>query len=575
VRLSERLQVGLVSLAAAAAVGVAYWRLYYGVDFTDESFYVVVPYRLVLGARPFVDEVSVTQQTAAILLYPFVRAYYAVRGLTGIVLFVRQLYFVFSLGVAAAAWAAVRPLVGSRRAPLVAVAVLLFVPFDIHSLSYDTLGGGFFTAGTLLVFLGVAEPDRRLTPALAAASHALAAFAYPPLLIAIAVVHAVAIGAASGPSRRRGAVFGIAAILVPVAALGALVTSAGIDTVSADYRHSATYLGQAGGPGKLVSIAAHEWHRVWLPAPLVVTVLMLVVVCGLAQAGRALAVVLGLAPLLVLPPRPGFYAASLEFAAHLGWLAPPLLLLVRRRPRARPLFVIVWIPSLVAGLTTAYSSANGATNLGVGFFPAAVVALVYLVWAVELLARPLAWLPLATAAAMLAAFGLPVYRDGAIGTLVARVANGPYAGLLTTPRKRAFLQRLTNDLARVPASCGILFLDDFPAGYLLTRARPDTNSGWVASVARSRVVPYEVELLAYLRRTGLPNVIVLMRRIPYALPGSARRERYGRRDPIEQALRAYVIGVSRLDYSIYERSSSTCRLLPELGRRALTGASSV
>jgi hypothetical protein len=575
VRPSERLQVGLVSVAAAAAAGVAYWRLYYGVDLTDESFYVVLPYRLVLGARPFVDEVSVTQQTAAILLYPFVRAYYAVRGLTGIVLFVRQLYFVFSLGVAASAWAAVRPLVGPRRAVLVAVAVLLFVPFDIHSLSYDTLGGGFFTAGTLLAFLGVAQPGRRLAPALGAACHALAAFAYPPLLLAVAVVHAFAVCTASGPSRRRGAIAGVAAILVPVGALGALVTSAGIDTVASDYRHSATYLGQGGGPGKLVSIAAHEWHRVWVPAPLVVAVLVLVVAWGLTRPARALAVVLGLAPLLVLPPSPGFYAASLEFVAHLGWLAPPLLLLVRRRPEARPLFVIVWIPSLVAGLTTAYSSANGATNLGVGFFPAAVVTLVYLVWAVESLARPLAWLPLATAAALLAVLGLPVYRDGAVSTLGARVANGPYAGLLTTPRKRAFLRRLTSDLAVVPARCGILFLDDFPAGYLLTRARPETNAAWVASVAGRRVVPYEDLLVAYLRRTGLPNVVVVMRRIPYALPGSARRERYGRSDPIEQTLRAYALGVSRLDYAIYERSSPTCHLPPELGRRARTGASGV
>jgi hypothetical protein len=222
----------------------------------------------------------------------------------------------------------------------------------------------------------------------------------------------------------------------------------------------------------------------------------------------------------------------------------------------------VWIPSFVAGLTTAYSSANGATNLGVGFLPAAVVTLVYLVWAIEAGARSLAWLPLLTVVALLAAFELPVYRDGTVGTLDARVRNGPYAGLLTSPRKRAFLERLTIDLAGVPASCGILFLDDFPAGYLLTRARPDTDAAWVAGVARSRVVPYEDELLAFLRHTGLPNVIVLMQRIPYAPPHSARRERYGSRDPIERALRtyAYAASVSRLDYRIYERRSATCSL---------------
>ena len=63
-------------LLATAAVAVALvalaftWRrLFLGTDLSDEGFYVAVPYRLALGARPFVDEMSILQ-TAEFFVYP-------------------------------------------------------------------------------------------------------------------------------------------------------------------------------------------------------------------------------------------------------------------------------------------------------------------------------------------------------------------------------------------------------------------------------------------------------------------------------------------------------------------------
>jgi hypothetical protein len=147
VRLGDLAKLAFTPLVVLAVIGLTYWRLYYGIDFTDESYYVAVPFRLVLGARPFVDETAVAQQLAAILIYPFVRAYYAVAGQTGIVLFLRHLQFLFSLTVALAVVFALRSVLETRRAVLVGLAVVAFVPFNIHSLSYNTLGGGLFTAG--------------------------------------------------------------------------------------------------------------------------------------------------------------------------------------------------------------------------------------------------------------------------------------------------------------------------------------------------------------------------------------------------------------------------------------------
>jgi hypothetical protein len=234
-------------LAVAAVVVLTYRRLFYGIDFTDESFYVVQPYRLVLGARPFVDETSVTQQTAAILLYPLVGAYHAVAGLTGIVLYVRELQFALSLLVATGLVVSLRHMLDVPRAALVAASVVPFVPFDIHSVSYNTLACGLFTAGCLLGVHATGSPrSRRFAFAAAAICLGLAAFAYPPLVGAVAVAASVWIALAHG-ARRRAAGWAVVALALPTAGLAALVGSAGPRLVAADYRNSSRYLGQAGG----------------------------------------------------------------------------------------------------------------------------------------------------------------------------------------------------------------------------------------------------------------------------------------------------------------------------------------
>src|ERR1051326_3846489 len=86
---------------AVVVLGLTYWRVLYGVDFTDEAYYVAVPLRFVLGARPYIDETTPSQQTAALLMYPFIAAYHAAAGLGGIVLFARSLHFLFACAVAA------------------------------------------------------------------------------------------------------------------------------------------------------------------------------------------------------------------------------------------------------------------------------------------------------------------------------------------------------------------------------------------------------------------------------------------------------------------------------------------
>jgi hypothetical protein len=557
----------LTVLVVLAVIGLTYWRLYYGIDFTDESFYVAVPYRLVLGARPFVDETAVAQQLAAILVYPFIRAYYALAGVNGIVLFVRHLQFVFSLAVWFVVAFAVRSVLETRRAVLVGVAVVAFVPFEIHSLSYNTLGGGLFTSGCFLGLKCLREPERRATRLLAGLCHGLAVFVYPPLIAAVAACYLIRLALSRGRARRYTIGYDLPALALPVlAGIAALVATIGLHQFIADYENSRASSVRKANLHKLVLVAAHEWStlRLWY---LLFPALLLVGLTWRRQRGMARLLLFAL-PLLVLPPKLSSYTASLDFVAHYGWLALPLFIAVRQRSGAAQLLGACWVPALIAGITTAYSSSNGGVNFGIGFLPAAIVTSVFLIWSVDQPSRRelgptrlarLASVPAVAVIALLLFFELPVYRDGAVSTLRARIEQGAYEGLLTSSEKRAFLEQLRLDLAAVQEPCRILFFDNFPAGYLLTSLLPDTNSAWTYAAAPRKLGSYQGALLSYYRRHGFPEIVVVMKRIPYAAPSGARID-YRPHEPLLARVRArpYRLVVARSDYLIYRGRSSSC-----------------
>jgi hypothetical protein len=344
-----------------------------------------------------------------------------------------------------------------------------------------------------------------------------------------------------------------------VVGFAALAAVAGPRTIVHDYRRSSRYLGQAGGLTKLHGIAGHL--RETLPLWYLLAAGLVVLAVSWRRWPRLAALTVVLLPLTTLPTAPGSYAASLNFVAHAGFLALPLGLGLRDRREAVELLAVVWLPALVGGLLTAYSSANGGTNFGVGFFPALIVTIALSGFAIEKLIGPgseLAALPAFVTAGLLLYFGIvPVYRDGPLSTLDTRLDSGPYAGMITSRAKKAFLVQLGRDLAGVDASCTIAFFNDFPGGYMLTPARPDTAAVWTATVPRRLTPGYEGDFVRYYRSHGFPDVVVLMRRIPFDPPHSSRRESYTRDDPLIVAVHGhgYRPTAERLDYVVYRRAS--------------------
>jgi hypothetical protein len=481
-------------------------------------------------------------------------------GIDGVVLFVRHLQFLLSLLVAGAVFVSLRRVLKSGSAALLcASTAVAFVPFDIHSLSYNTIGGGLFAAGLVLAYF----PSGRGWLAIAGVCHGLAVFAYPSLAVPVVVCFGLRIALEPVRWRRELLAYGAPAFVVAAAAFGSVLAEAGWHNLVTGYHRSSDYLGHAGGIGKIGAVFSHEWstlHFWWLILPALVLLGVL-----WFRRRRLASIVLLLLPVLVLPgslynsfDSPA-YTATLEYVAHYGALALPLLVLVWPRPEAHRLFVAVWIPSLVAGFATAYSSNNGAVNFGIGFFPATLVTTAFLLWAIEDAGLALAALvPAALVPVLLVVFGGQIYRDGPFSNMTTAAA-GPYAGIRTSLNKKLFLDQFRNDLARHASGCRIAFFRDFPAGYLLARQKPDTNSIWIATVAPNRTDAYQQTVVDYWRSHGLPDLVVLVHRIPYSARTAARKEHYRQNTPLLETLkRSYRLFGTHYNYDLYERLDSNC-----------------
>jgi hypothetical protein len=543
--------------AIVVSAGLTYGRLYYGVDFTDEAFYIAVPYRLVLGAHPLVDETNIVQQTPAVLLYPFVALWHWLVGLDGLVLYARHLHFLFTVGVAIAVFASLRRLLDDTFSSAVyATAAIVFVPFGIHGLSYNTFASGFFTAGC---FLGAAWAADRQPGLLVAAgsAHALAIFTYPTFVLPVACFFA----ALYTVRRSLRALWpGFLPAAIGTFATGVFFVHQGVGTIDDLVQQTSDFGDQGGDLGELGDIFSFVWSS--FTYKYAAAALLIAAIFARLWKPWATPVPLLLVPFAALPADLRTSATATGFVTSFALLAPFVFLLIRNSDLGKRLLLCVWLPAAVAGLTTAISSANGPIAVAIGFFPALIVTAVM----IGLVLRRVSAADFAPAVVLLAVGVaiqyLSVYRDDGITNLTTPVGDGAYAGILTTSAKRDYLRTLGRDLAAASGpECRIVFYDTFPAGYLLGHGRPATNATWLLEVADDDETRYQQLLLDYYdEHGGLPDVAVRVDRIPLTA-SDASIQAYAEQEPLERVFAGpgYENAAVSEDYRITRARRSACR----------------
>ena len=243
-------------------------------------------------------------------------------------------------------------------------------------------------------------------------------------------------------------------VVIPVAVLVLAVAGKSNLQRCWDYTIAlARQLDQLGGTGKAVEVAGafvglllDQWYIV---AAALVSLLVFRARPGI---GRWL--------LLLTPPAlwltattSSLHAAGAVIAYAIA--APYLYLFLpdERREDGARLLLWVWVPALLVGAMTAYTSADGFVHSAVGLLPGMVASGLFLAWGLApLRQRPaVPWPAIAGLAAIVVVtivlqlqfhYGGAGWRD-----LSARMASGPWWGISVTPAQRARLDRFAGDLA--------------------------------------------------------------------------------------------------------------------------------
>lgn len=470
------------------AVMLTYCRLYLGVDFTDESFYVALPYRFVLGDRPFIDDHSIAQ-SAGLLLIPFIRFYHFLfPSNAALILFVRHLYFLFYLGITLLAARVLKEKCSEGISLFCASFLLLFIPYGIPSLSYNTLGAGLFFTGALWACarIGRSGPWMFGTGVL----QALAIVAYPPLIPA-SVVFTVCLFVAMPNLRKR------AALIYPSGFVFTfLVLFFSVEAQVKDYFEvlhsvlkSAPSTGHSFGEDKIQFLI--ECFLGSLPP--VLPLLGVGALSLLARYfkktqkifGKELPVFLFILILFSSTRASqggGGQSHYITYSVLLGFLFLPFL---KKDAFFKKLFICLFLPCLIAGLCMSFASNNAISASSTALILPFVLLQAFLFLSFEseseILPKRAAvffLLPLFLNFVILARFQRgTIFQDDPPATLAHRVKHGPFKGLKTTPEKARYLEEMQTALKKSQGVSGkIRFMPHFPAGYLMTSLRPGVKN---------------------------------------------------------------------------------------------------
>lgn len=447
-------------------------RLHWGIDFTDESYMILNSIGPILGARPFVDEMMISQ-SASLLMTPFAFIFHLVNpSHTGVVLFFRYLYFALALAAMLNVHWTLRSKLSEMDRALCAVLPLTFIPCLAPVPSYNSMVYFFALTGQMF-FLN----SRSLSAGL---SHSIAAFAHPSFLSGASVTMIVSLWSRKPGDFRRYLIGSILFFSLVVF----FVLLFGFENIKNSYLFS-TQAQTFGGSSKLTMIWG-EFLGYWRRPMIVVLWAGACLVTGLAGRLNWAVAMGGFAVTqdFVIPEEVayglhqrfvcyGLFSAFLIAVDRKGW----------RDQENRTWICRLWIPAFVAGCALSFVSSNGLLMAPLAW----IGCLIYAFWRMMKHDRPKTlalkewrW-AVQTAAALFILVQAQVftlthfYRDDGLSRLDTRIVDGPFAGIYTTYQRRNFIDGFRESMAQLAPKPGetVFIYDMFAAGYLLTSLKPN------------------------------------------------------------------------------------------------------
>lgn len=500
------------AILAGIVVVLAALRLHYGVDLTDEAYYAAMPYRFWLGDRPYVSELTVTQN-AGLLTYPIVAAWNALTGSNdGVVLVLRYAYLAMRVALWVLAYRTITPLVDRRFSAVVTLLIPAYVFLGIPAPSYNTLAAGAMTLALLALLRWRRTGSTAWAGAVVAAAGA-ATFVHPGA--AVAAIGAMVVLVWYSPSeralRRARAIVGAATALGLVLVAAALILK--WDDLARLFSEARGFAGPFASLSRLAAMPARLIDLSRAGLPLAALWLSFWFIRWMAAPARLVAIVAYVGGAILS-----------DTQAVVAWLALgaiPLTWATRRLGVNADLLPIA-VLSLLTGVGVALLSTNGVINVAVG----AEMAMIALFVSGCLLVNgpasrngPFRVAIGALACLTIVRFGYAqarrVYRDDAVWRLDARVSSGPFRGLRTTRGKLAFIERVQTALRRHQGdACSLLAFNRFPAAHLMIPVRPALPVLWIADESVETQQGIRKRLASRVAGAARPILVLQVHRLP-------------------------------------------------------------
>lgn len=494
--------------AAAAAfallAGLLILRASYSFCQSDESFYISTAGRFASGDLVFADEWHPTQ-LASLITLPFYALYTAVTGgTTGIVLYFRVLYVIFTAAEAFAVYCLVSAKKGRVPAFGLALFLMLYCHLNIATLSYYTLCFHFFVLA-MVMLIGAESPGRYV---LGGVFFALSVLSLPSLAAGyMAVMFALVLISVFRPALRRPLACFTAGIAIPLLffilylyASGNSIAGllANLPYILSDSEHDRGWYESVKVFFRAISDVFGRIY--YLSIVLVILALLSYVNSGVKKHIRPY---LLLADLLLF----AYYFAigcnntgfmNTAFALFIF----PVFFMTEKKDWG--IFLTFFMGGLIVSMTYSLSSFCDLYVLSIGHGIAAAGGLLLLhdfiverAGEAEGKAKKRLWnLLLAVPAAFLIVTLILrfayVYRDDRLENLVCRIDRGPAAGLYTSAEHKTQYDSLYESILRYDGDeeGGVLFTRLLPWGYTAASSKAAAPDTWRHSLSDERLMQY-------------------------------------------------------------------------------------
>jgi len=499
------LRFGLIfSLIAIFLLSI--FRIFFGVDFTDESFYLAVGHAFNLGNIPFVDEFYI-QQTAALYLAPFQKVYLTLNGSTsGIVLFFRFILLLNNFLIAIFFYWHLKSIKPTEDQPddkisalLTALPIFVFAPYSIYQLSYNTLSLQFIFLFTVLFQKFLISQDRKFLFT-GAVCLGIAMGTYPPIAPIAGIICVILL-------LKRTSLLNVI-IFSGCVALGLIpifisTIDAGFQSLLNAISFHVSYGAQAGGTSKIMDL---------LPRPINFILHLGITLITFKIFKKKPTLASGWLILLIIgiPISKWGSSDSHWILNSYAILLAPIWFSFKKSiwtdGTLRPTLMFLAIFAILISWTS-----NNGTLAATG------AAVIFICFSLKLFKDngfkiPAAVLGVGISLIVILMQYRVVYRDDNLSSLSELITEGPFKGLKTSLKKRQLNDQIISDLKKISSDKTILFYDNFPAGYLYSDRKPFGYAIWMP--------PYQIKkenrgrfLRYYLERNNTPDVIFEFKKI--------------------------------------------------------------